>query len=110
MRAACRCGRADVHIDVDAGGGGRVRRVRGFRAHHGAAPDAPPPGRVCELWLVAVDNRAFTAAGTLLLPEEPSALALRALAELLRAVALTRSELETRQGWVVNALRSTVAR
>ncbi|HYS39278.1 MAG TPA: hypothetical protein VEO01_26985 [Pseudonocardiaceae bacterium] len=59
---------------------------------------------------MAVDNRAFTAAGTLLLPEEPSALALRALAELLRAVALTRSELETRQGWVVNALRSTVAR
>jgi tight adherence protein B len=35
---------------------------------------------------------------------------LRTLSELLRADARTRSELETRQGWVVNALRSTVAR
>lgn len=34
---------------------------------------------------------------------------LRALSELLRADARTRSELETRQGWVVNAARLAVA-
>ncbi len=34
---------------------------------------------------------------------------LRTLSELLRSDARTRSELETRHGWVVNALRSTVA-
>jgi tight adherence protein B len=34
---------------------------------------------------------------------------LRTLSELLRADARTRSELETRQGWVVNAARLAVA-
>lgn len=34
---------------------------------------------------------------------------LRALSELLRADARTRSELETRQGWIVNAARLAVA-
>ena len=34
---------------------------------------------------------------------------LRALSELLRTDARTRAELETRQGWVVNAARLAVA-
>jgi tight adherence protein B len=34
---------------------------------------------------------------------------LRTLSELLRSDARTRSELETRQGWVVNAARLAVA-
>ena len=34
---------------------------------------------------------------------------LRTLSELLRADARTRAELETRQGWVVNAARLAVA-
>ena len=84
-----------------------ARFAAAFRAsgRFGACLDAlkddladPVGDRVCETMRVARDVGGSDL-GTVL----------RTLSELLRADARTRAELETRQGWVVNAARLAVA-